>query len=230
MLELIIGRDSNSGRLRLTVGGKSMVTGDANSVPKSVSHQHVNILVGDDGSILLTNLNIENDTLVNKRGVETKRIKQGDLIELGKDRYVLDWNILKPFIPVFVDISHLEGLFERYKEQKKKIDSHQRLIGNLMSVPVGSGIIGGVMMKFLPGFESIGGIVTILSGCAWLYGFYLRLTDNSQEKRELLLEKLQHKCVCPNPNCGKYLGFQSYYLIKQAKVCPYCKAIFIEKK
>ena len=118
MIEIIYGREEASGKLRLKAGGKQRIEGEDKSVPKSVSREHVMITICDDSSVVLKNLNIENDTFVNGTAVEQKKIKKGDVIELGSDHYRLEWKVIEPFIPVFIDIRPLSAVWEAYQKEK----------------------------------------------------------------------------------------------------------------
>ena len=104
MTTIIIGRDSKTSQLRMTANGKSAAICGKENVPMGVGREHISITIDDEGTVILQNLNIENDTYVNGIGVETKRLKEGDCIELGKEHYRIGWDVLQPFIPKFVDI------------------------------------------------------------------------------------------------------------------------------
>ena len=81
MIEIRCGRDEASGKLRLKTGDKQRLEGAEKSVPNSVSREHVLITINDDSSIVLKNLNVENDSFVNGTAVEQKKLKKGDYVE-----------------------------------------------------------------------------------------------------------------------------------------------------
>ena len=58
LMELKIGRDGESGKLCVTVAGKNVLAGEADSVPKSVSREHVLVTVTDEGAVILQNLKL----------------------------------------------------------------------------------------------------------------------------------------------------------------------------
>lgn len=227
MIKIIIGRDQNSDKLRLIVGGKAIATADNGVVPKSVGREHVCLTVDDDGSIVLRNLDINNDTYVNSIGVEVKMINQGDRIELGKDHFRLNWSLLEPFMPKFADIRPLKEVWDDYNKQMKKLKVRQKNNGLLASVPMAFTMVGGFVSSVAP--PEVRPYTLILTGIAIVilfFGLYKRFTDDTIEETEKLNEKLQLNYVCPC--CGRFLGNQPYSLISKAKNCsnPSCKAIY----
>ena len=95
-MELIIGRESSSPqsigrRLQIESSSKKKYhLGEQDSVPQTVSRQHCKIVVNNDRSMVLFNLNPNNITFVNGNQVQEKAIDMTDSIELGSDHYNLD--------------------------------------------------------------------------------------------------------------------------------------------
>ena len=225
MKKIIFGRDHQANQLWISFEGKASKFGDKNSVPTSVGKEHVSLTIDDDGELTLENLDIENDTYVNGIGIERKRIKKGDRIQLGKDRYPLKWDVIDPFIPQYVDIRPLKAVWDNYKECQKEIQIRQKNNGLLASVPMVFSMIGGLLSSVVP--PEIRPYTMVLTGIAvviMLVGLYRRFTDNSIEERAKLDEDFQHEYVCPN--CGHFMSNQSYHIISQGTCCPYCKAIY----
>ncbi len=225
MKKIVFGRDHQTNQLLISVDGKSSKFGGKDSVPTSVGKEHVSLTVGDEGELTLENMDIENDTYVNGIGIERKRIKKGDRIQLGKDRYVLSWDVLEPFIPQFVDIRPLKEVWDNYKERQKEIQVRQKNNGLLASVPMVFSMIGGLLSSVVP--PDIRPYTIVLTGIAvviMLVGLYRRFTDKSIEERAKLDEDFQRQYVCPK--CGHFMGNQSYFIISQGKSCPYCKALY----
>ena len=103
-MEIIIGRDFQNGKLSLTVDGKGEIQGQ----------QHCKLTI-NNGQMRLKNLDVNNYTYVNGQSIESKSVTQNDTIELGSDHYPLDWNLLKPYLPL--DIRHLKKVWEDYEAE-----------------------------------------------------------------------------------------------------------------
>ena len=232
MIEIILGRDEATGKLRIKVGGKQRVEGAEKSVPKSVSREHVQISICDDSSIILKNLNIENDTFVNGTGVEQKKIKKGDRIELGSDLYHLEWSVIEPFIPLFVDLSPLQTIWENYMETKMGYQIKEKKFNVLKSL---TGLA--TMSAFV-----IGAVDTGVNGASLriiLYGLAIAVSiffavkswiDASKmpKKYQDLDKRFKRQYICPNSKCKHYMGMVDYEILSQNKKCPHCGAIYIK--
>ena len=115
-MEMIIGRDAETSRLKILVGQKPYMAGERNSVPKTVSRKHCSITQQDGGMFLIKNLEVENITYVNGLPIEKKFVNEKDKIELGPEHYLLNWDILKKVLPPVkkeVDIRHLKNLLQK---------------------------------------------------------------------------------------------------------------------
>lgn len=229
MIKIIIGRDHQTNKLYLNINGKPYLIDKEKPLPTSVSKKHVSITFHDDGKILLENQNVQNYTFVNMVGVESKIVKEGDLIELGTGHYVLDWKIIKPFMPKFADIRPLKKVWEDYhgesiriKKQSKKMAELQSLApifttGNIV-IAVSAGAMGHINVCFIT-------VPLVLIGFFLMIKNYInRKKDTSIDDGELLLKEFQHNYVCPN--CSRFLGTSSYDIISQNDKCPYCHAIY----
>ena len=209
----------------MTVNGRSITTGFQGSVPVDISREHISIEIGDSGEMILKNLAIDNDTYVNNIGIEVKSIKQGDRIELGKSHYRIDWNDLMPFVPQKTDIRPLRSVWENYNRNIKAIQQRQKTIGLLQSIPMGFTMFGTLISSIGPvEIRNYAIAFTVIAFVVFLIGIYLRFTDKSIEEREDITKTFQNDYVCPN--CGHFLGNQSYDLVSQNRSCPYCKAIY----
>lgn len=222
MVTVVIGRDHQTNQLRLSANGNTQSFPNEKLLPSSVGEKHVAFIVNDDGTMILKNLSIQNDTYVNMVGIESKRIKEGDRIELGNDHYILSWDILKPFIPKFADIRSLKIVRENYENEKKRIREKQKNVGLLTSVPIACTMLGGLLSAQKPGpitysFAAIAFIIMLV-------GLFLRKVDKSPEKLEEIEKQYQHDYVCPN--CGHFLGNLPYDIICQDTRCRYCQAIY----
>lgn len=226
MKEVIIGRDGETGKLRMTVGKQSSTFGEKNCVPRSVSQEHVKLTIGDDGTLVLTNLNINNDTYVNKRGVERKRIQEGDRITLGNDNYMLGWDILKPFIPKTADISPLEQVWKDYQAARLDMQIKERRFNSLRSatglITMFAVVLGAVTGRDNPLFM----MLYVIAGVVSLVFFVIAFRESSKIplKQNELTEEAKHNYKCPS--CGSLLSLQDYDMLKQTKGCPHCGAVW----
>lgn len=226
MKEVIIGRDGETGKLRLTVGNQSAAFGDKDSVPRSVSQQHVKLTIDDDGMLTLTNLNVNNDTYVNHRGIECRHIREGDRIVLGNDHYRLDWEMLTPFIPKIADIRPLEQVWKEYQEQRLKMQINQGRFNTLKSstglITMFAVILGALTGRDNPLFMSL----YVLAGVVSLAFFFIAYRSSSKIpiQQNQLTEDVKEKYKCPA--CGCKLMLQDYDMLRQTKGCPCCGAVW----
>ena len=226
MKEITIGRDGQTGKLRLTVGKQTSTFGEANSVPRSVSQEHVRLTIGDDGTLVLTNLNPENDTYVNHRGVERKRIVEGDRIVLGGEHYRLNWDMLKPFVPKMADITPLEQVWKDYQEQRLQMQIRERRFNTLRSatglITTLAVVLGAFTGRDNPLFMSL----YIAAGVISLVFFVIAFMASSQIplQQNQLTEDTKHRYKCPA--CGCLLTLQDYDMLRQTKGCPHCGAVW----
>ncbi|MBO4315926.1 MAG: FHA domain-containing protein, partial [Prevotella sp.] len=103
-----------SSQLQAKVDKLVFTFGDTGSVPKTVSRQHCKMTVLDDGSYMLQNLKMENDTFVNGMSIQTKKVTQQDVIELGSSHYKLRWDYVQAVLSKTVNVSHLEKIWTDY--------------------------------------------------------------------------------------------------------------------
>ena len=131
-MKIQIGRDIASSKLLLTADGKSVLS-DKADVPASVSKEHCLIEIVDN-TIKLQNLDINNYTYVNGMAVEAKTIRKTDRIELGRDRYTLDWKSLESLLPPVADIRPLKAVWENFETQNIALQIDERRFNTLRSV------------------------------------------------------------------------------------------------
>jgi hypothetical protein len=228
MMTLTIGRDSQKGQLRMVAGSQTLLVGSKQSVPMSVGREHLRLTIDDDGRVILKNLNVENDTYVNGVGVEVKVIRRNDKIELGNDRYLLDWEVLDPFMPKFADIRPMKRVWDKYQQALLDQQIKERRSNALRSV-TGIFTMSALVLGFFFGREStlIASIYAIAITVSM--GFFIKsFIDSSKipHQQQALRDSLPKKYVCPC--CKHFLGNQSYDIVSQSKSCPHCKAIFIK--
>ena len=222
MKEVIIGRDGQTGKLRLTVGNQTATFGNNDSVPRSVSQKHASLTIGDDGTLILTNLNPENDTFVYHRAVERKRISEGDRIVLGGDYYRLGWDILKPFIPKMADISGLEQVWKDYQGERLRIQIRERRFNALRSatglITMFAVVLGAFTGRDNPLFMALYIVAAVISLIFFFFAF--RASSKIPMQQNQLTEETKHRYKCPA--CGALLTLQDYDMLRQTKGCPHC--------
>lgn len=223
-MEIIIGRDSKSGKMMLIVDGNQQPSSMQETLPNSVGIQHCR-LTFKDGKIRLNNLDINNYTYVNGQIVESKVISPNDKVELGKDHFILDWTILKPYMPI--DISHLEKVWNNYESEniylqikERKFNAIRSVTGIFTMVAIALSIATGGRSKWY--FVLYG--VAILASVVFFVKAYLDSSKIPQKRLELT-RQFQRDYVCPK--CKHSMGTQPYEFLAQNSHCPYCKTQFI---
>lgn len=233
MIDIKYGRDKATGKLRLMVNGKQRTEGGEKSVPLSVSREHIQVSVCDDGAIVLKNLNVENDTFVNGVPVEQKRIKKGDVIELGSDRYRLDWSMIVPFVPVFIDISPLHDVWEHYQEEKMGFQVKEKkfnVLKSLTSLITMSAFILGAVDVGVSGASLRVVFYAMAIGVSVFFAFKSWKDASSMPRKYVELDKrFKRQYICPNPACRHFMGITDYEVLSQNKKCPHCGAVFIKR-
>lgn len=223
---IIIGRDPATGKLLLSSDGKAGTYGEANSVPLSVLQQHCRLEFTDSG-IRLKNLDINSFTYVNGQAVEMKTITRQDMIELGEDKFPLDWEAVDALIPPEADIRPLQEIWSEYDRQNIKLQIDERRFNTLRSA---TGLITmiAIALSIMTGGRSIWYIVlyviAILASLLFTIKAY-RDSSKVPQLRNELNRQFQHDYVCPK--CGHFLGNQSYDILTQNHQCPYCRVKFI---
>ncbi len=223
-MEITIGREPETRRLKITIDNKSHLAGEPLSVPKSVSRQHCIINISENGTMNIKNLQPENVTYVNDIPVVSKDITRKDRIELGMDRYVLDWKMIEEAMPKVADVRPLRNVWKTYNENTKEIArTTQRFQVVRSIVPVFT--MSAVLIGYLSGGQ--GGAFYLI------YAFVIALTiffslkawrdiDKNDRKREMIKENFQQDYCCPC--CGFFFGFTDYQiLMKNTDYCPKCK-------
>jgi len=222
-MEIRIGRDKESTKLRLTAGNRSVLYGNG-GVPASVIENHCLLIV--DGELFrIKNLNINNYTYVNDQAIESKAIRRNDKIELGTDKYLFEWNALSAFLPA--DIRPLEEVWNHYEKQNISLQIAERKFNTLRSA---TGLITmiAIALSIATGGRSIWYVALYaLAIIVSLLFFVKAYLDSSKipQKRQMLTREFQREYVCPH--CGHFLGNQSYEILTQNDQCPYCKTKFI---
>ncbi len=229
-MEIIIGRDAETSKLRLTEGKLTRTFGADGSVPKSVSRgHHCSMTLNDDGSFQLKNMKAQNVTYVNGVPVESKRVTEKDTIELGADHFLLEWAIVNEMKPKVADIRHLQKIWEDFDRENDLLTNKERRFNALRS---GLGILsmGAIAMGIIMGRENAGFLYILLYGTAIVLsvGFFIKSMRDASglpKKRKELTNQYKRNYSCPN--CGRFLA-QPWDQLKLYDTCPYCKTKFIK--
>lgn len=223
-MEIVLGRDTRDARLHLTIDGKEQSVGTPGSVPQTVAPQHCKLTIAN-GHIRLINMDINHYTYVNGQSVESKAVESNAKIELGQDRYLLDWSLLNSVIPV--DITPLKQVWDDYEQGNVNLQVDERRFNALRSA---TGVItmAAIALSIATGGRNIWYI--LLYGLAILISllsFVKAYRDASKvpQRRLELARRFQRTYVCPR--CGHFMGNQPYELLAQNPQCPYCKTQFI---
>ena len=226
-MEIIIGRNAQTGQLNLTIGQQTKSYGAQNSVPRSVSRRHCRLQVLENGSFTIENLKMENDTFVNGRPVFTKTVTRDDVVELGGDHYRLNWEVIDQLMPKTADIRPLKEIWTRYEEKTNAIQTDMARKNAIRGIAGAFGTLG-ILCTF---FESLGSLRFAIMGLGLLLTVTMVVisyldSKNAPKKRKELQQKLRNNYVCPC--CKKYFNMDYDLLTRQYDNCPYCKAKFIK--
>ena len=221
---IIIGRDATTSGLNVMVDNTPQLVSSPNTVPKSVSRQHCELTIFDDGTMRIKNINSQNKTFVNGVAVISKSVTRNDKVELGGDRYLLKWELIDKALPKELNIRPLKKVWDTYNEELKTVtQSSQRFQ-----------VIRGVLPVFTMSAVLIGYISGGRGGAFYyVYGLVIALTiffslkawkdiTKNDERKERIKEQFTHDYCCPN--CGYFFGFTDYTILtKNIDCCPKCK-------
>lgn len=239
MPQFIIGRQEGTHKLQISGANGFIGAIDAvGSVDATVSRKHAKVEIDVlSGDICITNLNEYNSTFVNGVEILTKHITTADKVELGANHYLLNLeDLLEALpktgvgaVPLDVDISPLEKVWEKYSETKRKFQISQgrlRAIQSLTMVfTLGSAVVG----FLLP--EGSRTLQIICYGLAVFFVVVLAIINwrgasgniNVMEQND---EYLREHYNCPNDQCQRFLGYTKYKDLLKVGRCPYCGTKF----
>ena len=224
-MEIIIGRDITTGKLKLNADGRSVLYG-MERLPEFVLPEHLKLTVEGE-TIKLKNLDINAYTYVNGQAVERKTITKEQTIELGANRYLFDWRALDEFIPPVADIRPLKTIWDEYEDQNISLQIAERKFNTLRSM-TGLITMAAIVLSVVSGSKSNWYIllygIAIVSSLVFFVKSY-RDSSKIPQKRQEQSKAFQRDYTCPH--CGRFMGNQSYEVLTQIGHCPYCKAKFI---
>ena len=175
----------------------------------------------------MRNLDINNYTYVNGLAVESKIVTRADRIELGSERYPIDWKAIDAIIPPEADIHHLSKIWDDFDHQNIKLQIDERRFNTLRSA-TGLVTMLAIVLSLVSGRQSALYMslyaVAIIASLLFTVKAY-RDSSKVPLLRSELNKKFQHDYVCPK--CGHFMGNQPYDILAQNQQCPYCRVKFI---
>lgn len=241
-MEILIGREPDSGFLGLLVDGKHL-RDSAYELPCTVSRLKINektahcrIFVKEStGKMSITNMNSNNATYVDGEEVECSvQITEHSIIALGSDQWKLN---LKKILKTIgferpYSIKHLKKKWDKYDRtllqfqvEQQKSANRQKLQGILSQISMLCVIIPSVIPSVpIPSILRVLLIVTALG-----VGFYFYMKGNKTDdsfimKKRILDEEFRDDYVCPK--CGSFLGYIPYEDLEYKKKCNNCNCKF----
>lgn len=227
-MEIVYGREEATGKVRVVVDGKVKIGGKENCLPSNVEKQHIKILVCDDDTLIVENLNIDNYTFVNGIGIERKRIKRGESIEMGLAHSPMNWKLIDPIIPAFADIRPLKAVWETYQDKlmKRRVSEKRKNIIRLLATVVSGFLSYLITYKVIsfPNWASVPiGVIVGLIVIVYMW----RDAQKSIKDEKKLEEWFMSNYRCPK--CHSYFDKVNYVSLSQKKTCSFCNAVFIKQ-
>lgn len=237
---ILIGRDPQKSQLivAMTIDGKLKGVGVENTltIPNSVSRcdtatksAHCRIDIDGNGNMKITNLKDANVTYVDGTMVACKAITESSKIALGGDQYEIRLADIKKALLSLdesVDISHLEVVWNTYREDLEKISKVQQERNRRRMLPMLIGVASGCLAPILSNIKSVGDKslyvtipISVLSLIICLKNFMEK--DTSIEDKKRAEDKFKKSYVCPK--CGNVLQGE-FLFVRQRGKCQYCSA------
>ena len=135
------------------------------------------------------------------------------------------------------NIKHLKLIYDDYHSKALERQRKQKKLGILASCSMFFTIGGSAFAAFANKFgmgetaQDYTWILPVVGFVVFFISMYMRIKDTSIEDADATNLEYTRNFVCPNPECGKFLGNMSYELMKTqySMHCPHCKCEFVEK-
>lgn len=225
-MTITIGRDTNTSKLSIICDGKTYICRSADDVPPSVSTAHCRLEV-EGTTFKVKNLDFNCNTYVNGQSIEVKTISRSDQIELGDDRYRVEWKYIDEVIPPVADIRHLEKIWAEFDAHRIDQQIADRRFNSLRSA-TGLITMGAIVFSMLIGRQSLWLILLYVVAILISLAFTIKAYKDASaipQKLQQRTKQFQREYVCPH--CGHFMGNQPYEILCQNNHCPYCKINFI---
>jgi hypothetical protein len=197
-----------------------------------VSRYHARLLRDEEGCLFLEDRTSTNGTFVNGGQIVKKKVSPTDTILLG-ETYRLDLSeVLKAGNDYSEDFARLKGIYDKYVEQKVKIQSTNQFKTRLFqALPFAFIGVTGVLISTLgKGNAVLFGISLFIAICVPTAGIYLGAKQSAKIPRQLqdLSNRFKIDYVCPK--CGTFLGEVPWESLSNRKQCPVssCKAKWVK--
>lgn len=225
--------------------GRSKATQRIDIDDRTVSREHCWLTDNGDGTYTLENKSLRG-TFIDGRQVLKTKVTPNTYIKLSETTTVkvADLLPLAPPPPGQAQPIHgqrpqqaappkpqpefstknLESVWKRYHDGKLELQRKQHSMGLLVRVPMLFTAMTGVLSAVLPQeFRAFTIVLTVVSSLIMIYGFFQQKGFVFAEEMDKLDRWFQDNYVCPNPECRHFLGNQPYNILRQDKVCRYCK-------
>lgn len=233
-LEIEIGRSVSPGNFQVPC------------TEKMVSKRHAKVVVRDDDSIELVDLDSTNGTFVNGMPVRRKLVNANDEIRLGGvSGYAVRVKDLMGRIREAQDslpmsdeeynrkVAALETEYDRF--QDRIADMQTGLQTNMMMIRMGPGMALGVITSVLAvvvpdhlkAAIGVGGAIITLFLFIMANKWSATYGKKQMKKRQELQDDFYARTyVCPDPQCRSSWQGKSYKQLRAKGMCPYCKRKF----
>lgn len=226
-MEIILGRDAATNRIKAVCDGQVKYYGSHGSVPNSVSREHCSITIKGQTAVV-RNIKATNVTYVNGVEILSKSVTENDRVELGPSRFVLPIkDILKDNKEAMCDYGRLQQIWDSYEQTLLEYQIAERKFNTARSC-VGLVTMGAMICGILFERSLIYILLYVLAiGVSAIFA-YVAYKKSSQipMKMKELKKDFQRRYVCSN--CGHFMGFVDAEILKQNKSCSHCKAKFTE--
>ena len=226
-MEIILGRDAATNRIKAVCNGQVKYYGSQGSVPNDVSREHCSITINGQNAVV-RNIKATNVTYVNGVEILSKSVTENDRVELGPSRFVLPIkDILKDNKEATCDIAKLQQIWNDYEQTLLEYQIAERKFNTARScvplVTMGAMICGIVFERSL--IHILLYVLAVGVSVIFAYVAYKKASQIPMKMVELKKD-LQKNYVCTN--CGHFMGFIDAEILKQNKSCSHCKAKFTE--
>ncbi|MDR1403845.1 MAG: FHA domain-containing protein [Tannerellaceae bacterium] len=197
-----------------------------------VSRYHARLLRDEEGCLFLEDIASTNGTFVNGSRIVKKKVSLTDTVLLG-EKYKLELSeVLKTGNDYSEEFARLKDIYDKYVEQKVKIQSSNQFKTRLFqALPFAFiGILGVLISALGKGSAVLFGISLFVTICVPTVGIYLGAKQSAKIPRQLqdLSNRFKIDYVCPK--CGTFLGEIPWESLSNRKQCPVssCKAKWVK--